>query len=243
ADALDSVILDSPLPRMVEKAVAFIRRNTPKPLVVNGLRRRKAETYPAEVLREVLVNAVAHRDYADPGAKNSIEVFADRLVVSSPGHPPGGQSLERLASGEARSRARNPLVVQGLSWLELMDERGSGIPRMTRLLEQAGHPGPAFNIDHDCLVVELKPLETDGDERQENRDKASAPRGKNDFQPREAILEEARASGGISTKVCVQRLGISSATAKRLFKELVAEGALTMEGSGRATHYRLTEPI
>ncbi len=159
----DSDILDSPLPRRVEKAVAFILRNTPR-----------------------------------------------------------------------------PLVVRGLSWLELMDEHGSGIPRMTRLFEQAGHPRPAFSIDHDCLVVELQPLETDGAERQETRDKASAPRGKNDLQPREAILEEARASGKISTKIRVQRLGISSSSAQRLFKELVAEGALTIEGSGRATHYRLT---
>ena len=159
ADALDSDILDAPLARMVEEAVAFVRRNTAKPLVVKGLKRQKVETYPAEVLREVVVNAVAHRDYADQGAKISIEVFADRLIVSSPGHPPGGQSPERLASGRARSRARNPLVVQGLSWLELMDERGSGIPRMTRLLEQAGHPKPVFRIDHDCLVVELRPAE------------------------------------------------------------------------------------
>jgi len=64
------------------------------------------------------------------------------LLCRSPGDPPGGQTVDRLASGEARSRSRNPLVVQGLAWLELMDERGSGIPRMTRLLEQAGQPAP-----------------------------------------------------------------------------------------------------
>ncbi len=134
-------------------------------------------------------------------------------------------------------------MVQGLSWLELMDERGSGIPRMTRLLDQAGHPRPAFRIDHDCLVVELQPPEMDREERYEDRNRASAPREKHNLQPREAILAEVRASGRISTRVCVRRLGISSATAKRLFKELVAEGALTMAGSGRATHYRLAEPI
>jgi len=243
ADAFDSDILDAPLPHMVEIAVAFVRRNTAKPLVVKGLKRQKTETYPAEVLREVMVNAVAHRDYDESGAKISIEVFADRLIVSSPGHPPGGQSPERLASGKARSRARNPLVVQGLSWLELMDDRGSGIPRMTRLLEQAGHPRPAFRIDHDCLEVELWPSETSKEERFEDRKEASGTREKHEMQPREAILAEVRASGKISTKICVRRLGIPSASAKRIFKELVKEGILAMEGSGRSTHYRLSEPI
>jgi DeoR/GlpR family transcriptional regulator of sugar metabolism len=57
--------------------------------------------------------------------------------------------------------------------------------------------------------------------------------------PREKILTEVRASGKISTKVCVQRLGISRATAKRIFNELVNDGTLTVEGSGCSTHYRL----
>lgn len=242
-DSIDSDIFDAPLPHMVEKAVAFVRRNTAKPMLVKGLKRQKTETYPAEVLREVLVNAMAHREYNDSGAKISIEVFTDRLIVSSPGHPPGGQSIERLASGKARSRLRNPLVVQGLSWLDLMDELGSGIPRMTRLLEQASHPRPAFRIDHDCLVVELRPSEAGKEERSEHRKEMSATQEKHEMQPREAILAEVRASGRISTKVCVQRLGISSASAKRLFKGLVKEEILTMKGSGRSTHYRLTEPI
>jgi len=243
ADAIDSDILDAPLPHMIEKAVAFVRRNTAKPMLVKGLKRQKTETYPAEVLREVLVNAVAHRDYNESGAKISLEVFTDRLIVSSPGHPPGRQSIERLASGKARSRSRNPLVVQGLSWLELMDERGSGILRMTRLLEQAGHPRPVFRIDHDCLVVELRPPGAGKEERSEDRKEISAIREKHEMQPREAILAEVSASGRISTKVCVQRLGIPSASAKRIFKELVKEGILTMEGAGRSTYYRLTEPI
>jgi predicted HTH transcriptional regulator len=235
ADALDSAIFDAPLPHVVENAVAFIRRNTARPLVVKELKRQKTEVYPTEVLREAVVNAVAHRDYADHGAKISIEVFADRLIISSPGHPPGGQSIERLASGEARSRSRNPLVVQGLSWLELMDERGSGIPRMTRLLEQAGHPKPRFRLDHDCTVIELYPQQRSP----EQAASSSAIRTTEPVSNEEAILNEVRASGWISTKVCVQRLGIASATAKRTIAELVNAGKLIKEGTGPATRYRL----
>jgi predicted HTH transcriptional regulator len=243
ADAVDSRILEGPLSRLVEQAVAFVRRNTPNPLVVKGLKRQKSETYPAEALREAVVNAVAHRDYSDAGAKIAIEVYADRLLVCSPGDPPGGQTADRLASGEARSRSRNPLIVQGLAWLELMDERGSGIPRMMRLMEEAGHPKPVYKIDDDSLVLEFQPAESGSTERSAKRPPDSPVDNVREQTPREAILSEVRASGTISTRICVQRLGIPSATAKRHIAELVAAGVLEKEGTGPSTRYRLIEPI
>jgi ATP-dependent DNA helicase RecG len=244
ADALDSDILDIPLPQIVEKTVAFIRRNTARPLIVKGLKRVKTEAYPQEVLREVVVNAIAHRDYAESGAKISIEVFADRLCISSPGLPPGGQSIECLAKGEPRSRSRNPLIVQGLAWLELMDERGSGIPRMTRLLEQYGHPKPVFRIDHDSLVVELRPSQAMSEADSGGRIQHEAPvAGEQEhmakLNPRDDILQELRQSGSITTRRCVQKFGISRDTAWRILAKLVKEGEIVKEGSGRSTVYRL----
>ena len=52
----------------------------------------------------------APRDYREAGVKVTFEVFHDRVVVTSPGLPPGGQSLTRIASGHGRSRSRNPLL-------------------------------------------------------------------------------------------------------------------------------------
>ncbi|NTV08693.1 MAG: DeoR family transcriptional regulator [Chlorobium limicola] len=59
---------------------------------------------------------------------------------------------------------------------------------------------------------------------------------------REAILAEINTSGSISTKICVQRLGIPSATAKRQIAELVTAGLLEKEGAGRSTIYRFVSP-
>ncbi len=204
------------------------------------LRRQAADAYPPEVLREAVVNAVAHRDYSDAGSKVSIEVYSDRLLVSSPGHPPGRQPIDRLARGEARSRARNPLVVQGLAWLNLMDERGSGIPRMTRLLHQAGQPPPVFRPDDDYLVLELRPAET---ARAISAPAEEQDAADNHLPPREAILAEAQRRGRITTRACVERLGLSTATAKRHLAELLETGVLQKEGAGRSTVYRLTEPV
>ena len=62
ASPVDAVFIDRPLSFAVEQAVAFILRNTRHPLGVRELRRVKSNQYPQEALREVLVNAVAHRD-------------------------------------------------------------------------------------------------------------------------------------------------------------------------------------
>ena len=144
-------------------------------------------------------------------------------------------SVERLASGEARSRSRNPLVVQGLSWLELMDERGSGIRRMTRVLEEVGHPRPVFAIDHDSLVVEFFPVPGEIDKPGRTPRKGV----KADLSPNDRILLEVEQSGSVSTKICVQRLGIPRATAQRILVQMVDEGKLEIIGAGPTTRYRL----
>jgi len=239
SDPIDSVFLDAPLAQVVEQTVVFIRRHTARPLAVKGLKRQNTFVYPPEALREVIVNAVAHRDYADTGAKVSVEIFANHLRVSSPGMPPGGQPLSRLATGQARSRSRNPLVVQGLSWLDLMDERGSGIRRMTRLLAEAGHPAPTFERDHDSVVVgfsarpEEAPVVTAPAQNVTGDDEAA-------LLPREAILREAKTAGSITTRICVQRLGLARATAQRQLTQLVEEGLVVSQGKGRATSYLLS---
>ena len=240
AEPVDSVFIDVPLARTVEQAVAFIRRNTPTPLKIRGLKRENTEAYPAEALREVVVNAIAHRDYADPGVRVCIELFADRLRVSSPGLPPGDQSIERLARGDARSRCRNPLIVQALSWLELMDDRGSGIRRMTRLLEQAGHPKPAFRVDRGSLVVELRPSAGASKAVSTDPEAVVTEDGDGELTPRDVILQELRESGEITTRRCVQRLGISRASAYRILNELCEAGLLEKQGGGRSTKYTLS---
>jgi len=76
------------MPIAIERAIAFIDRNTRHPMRIVGLNRVRLDEYPVDGLREALVNAVAHRQYEDAGRKIILEVFADRVVLSSPGpHP------------------------------------------------------------------------------------------------------------------------------------------------------------
>jgi predicted HTH transcriptional regulator len=82
-DPADHTDIRDAMPLAIEKALAFIDRNTRHPIRVVGLNRVRLDEYPPEALREALVNAVAHRDYEDGSRKIMLEVFSDRVVVSS----------------------------------------------------------------------------------------------------------------------------------------------------------------
>ncbi|HEY9248355.1 MAG TPA: ATP-binding protein, partial [Rariglobus sp.] len=240
---LDSVLIDAPLPHAIEQAVAFVRRNTSQPLKVEGLRRTRMEAYPQEALREAIANALAHRDYSAAGAKVTIEVFANRVVIASPGRPPGNQSMDRISRGEARSRARNPLVVQGLTWLELMDERGSGIRRMHEAVTEAGCQPPSFELVGDEFTVTLYaamaiPAEEPGVISSESVRRASVFPG-NERQREIVRLMEAK--GWVSSGVVVQKLGNVKDTAVRDLNDLIDRGLVRKEGTGRGTRYYPTD--
>ncbi len=66
---------------------------------------------PPDALREILLNAVMHRDYSDPGSYVAIAVFDDRIEVRSVGRLPRGSTPESL-SGPHRSIQRNPLIAE-----------------------------------------------------------------------------------------------------------------------------------
>lgn len=92
-DPSDHVDIRGPIATSIEKIITFIEKNTRHPIRVVGLNRVRLDEYPVEALREALVNAAAHRVYEDVGRKTMIEVFSDRIVISSPGLPPAPLTL------------------------------------------------------------------------------------------------------------------------------------------------------
>ena len=246
ANPIDSIFLDEPLPRAIEHAVAFIRRNTSHPLRVKNLKREKTEAYPQEALREAIVNAVAHRDYSDEGIKPTIEVFSDRVVITNPGLPPGGQSIIRISKGEGGPRSRNPLIVQSLNWLEFMDERGSGIRRMRDALIKHGSEFPLFRLQDQEFSVSLfahtrSILKGSVHDLQKDIKGKGFAELKDITERQRQILKEIQKRNYITTALCVQSLGIARDTAWRDLKDLQSKGFVKQTGTGRATRYIIDE--
>ncbi|MBL9207254.1 MAG: DUF4062 domain-containing protein [Opitutaceae bacterium] len=234
-DPLDSVVIDAPLPQAIEQAVAFVRRNTSQPLKVEGLRRARTEAYPQEALREAMANAVAHRDYTHDGAKITVEVFGDRVVIASPGRPPGNQSIAQISQGEARSRVRNPLIVQGLNWLGFMEERGSGIRRMQHALAGQGGRPPVFELNGDEFTVTLFALPAVAEPAEAKQPKVFPGSG-----TQEQIVRLIGPKGWVTSSMVTQKLGIAKDTAWRHLNDMITSGWLKKEGIGRGTRYAAT---
>lgn len=107
----------------------------------DGIRRADLHPVPPVVVREALANAVAHRDYGIKGSKVMLEVFSDRLVVTSPGALPCGATPDSVVPGGA-PKPRNPRMVEALMARRFMTGRGSGWPRLRDAMAEFNGTAP-----------------------------------------------------------------------------------------------------
>jgi ATP-dependent DNA helicase RecG len=112
---------------LVEQALDFMRRNTPVTATLEEGRRIEKPTYPPEVLREAIVNALIHRDYLLSGTDIELAVYSDRLEIVSPGRLHNGITPERMRTG-CRS-ARNQLIKDVMRDYRYLEHMGMGVPR------------------------------------------------------------------------------------------------------------------
>ena len=119
-----------------------------------GLLREDRWLLPEAAIREALVNAAAHRDYAITGSKTMLEVFSDRVEVSSPGALPNGMSVESVRAG-AHPRSRNELMAHFMVVKRLMERRGRGWPIMRRAMREFNGNEPELEHDEGGRTVKI----------------------------------------------------------------------------------------
>jgi ATP-dependent DNA helicase RecG len=141
-DIIDTARFDGPPLGELDHVMQFIRRHTSTAFTIEGLARTERPEYPLQAVREALVNAVAHADYSQLGAPIRVSIFADRLEIESPGVMPFGLTIDDVRTGV--SRLRNHAIARIMNELELVEQWGSGIPRMDQACREAGLPDPEF---------------------------------------------------------------------------------------------------
>ncbi len=134
SDILDQKDFGQDLIQVIEDCVSFIKKHLFTSLKVVGLKSVTTFEIPEEALREVVVNALVHRDYNIKGANVKVEVFADRVEVSSPGSLPSGMEVKDLGK---RSLARNADIADVLSRTPYMEKLGTGIARIGSAMRKA----------------------------------------------------------------------------------------------------------
>jgi predicted HTH transcriptional regulator len=107
---------------------------------IGRLRRREHWNVPPVAVREAIVNAVVHADYAQRGAPIRLAIFDNRVEIENPGLLPFGLTLEDLPRGI--SKLRNRVIGRVFHALGLVEQWGSGIQRMAAACRSAGLAEP-----------------------------------------------------------------------------------------------------
>ncbi|MCY4005342.1 MAG: putative DNA binding domain-containing protein [Rhodobacteraceae bacterium] len=111
---------------VIDRTVDFIKRNMGSIARLEGGRRRRKGAFPIDPIRETVVNAVAHRDYAYEGTDIEVSMYSDRIDVISPGRLPNGVTVEKMKEGVVRV-ARNELLKEILRDYGYIDHYGMGV--------------------------------------------------------------------------------------------------------------------
>ena len=111
---------------VIDRTVDFIKRNMGSVAYLEGGRRIHKKSFPLDAVREAVVNAVVHRDYAREGTDIEVSLYRDRFEVISPGRLPNGVTVEKMKEGVVRV-ARNELLKEILRDYRYIEHYGMGV--------------------------------------------------------------------------------------------------------------------
>lgn len=142
---VDNKRLEGTIPQMLEGTLAFVRRNMKVKTIIteDGTRADKPE-YPIKALREIILNALIHRDYSVHTDRSPVRLvmYEDRLELENPGGLYGRITLDDL--GKVSADTRNPYIAGTLEIMIDTENRFSGIPTVIAELKKANMPAPVF---------------------------------------------------------------------------------------------------
>lgn len=223
------------LPDQLRQAEAFVRDHMRSVVRLVGLTREETPAYPLEAVRELLVNAIAHRDYSQQGDTIHLHIFSDRLEVHSPGGLPGPVTLANLL--DARF-SRNAVITQVLSDLGFVERLGYGLNRVLTAVKQNNLPPPKFEEVAGAFRATLfaEPVGKQGPALLDISIYADQ-----DLNPRQQralgfLAENARITNSDYQSLCPE---VSAETLRRDLVDLVKKSVLIKIGDKRATYYIL----
>ncbi len=175
------------------------------------------------------MNAVAHRDYRNPGFVQVI-VFADRIEVWNPGELPAGLTPELLRKPHG-PLPHNPLIAEPLFRIKYVEKAGTGTTDMIADCIEAGLPEPDFKQHGPHFVTTIW--------RNWLTDKVLAGLDLNERQIK--VIQFLKVGTQIANAEYQTLTDVSRATAKRDLDDLVKLKLINLIGSGRTAHYRLAD--
>ena len=148
--------IDEPVVRAIPEAYRVVSLQIRRSERLYDLFFREMPEYPTFAWQEALVNAVAHRDYANQTQGVEVWLYEDRLEVRSVGELVVPVTIEALRERRTLHASRNPLMTRVLAEARIMREEGEGIPRMFEEMTESFLRPPEFNLSDGSFVATLR---------------------------------------------------------------------------------------
>ncbi len=129
-DAIDDKEYTGSIISLLENAEIFIKNHSRTSWEIKGMKRIEIEDYPVRAIREAIVNAIIHRDYQMVGSEIHIDIYDNRLEITSPGGMIDGSFIQNLDITKVSSMRRNRVISDIFNRLHFMERRASGLTRI-----------------------------------------------------------------------------------------------------------------
>jgi ATP-dependent DNA helicase RecG len=230
SEYLDTEDFAGPLPKMFADAMAFVMRNLRKVQAGQGVNAPGVPEIPSAVFEELLVNALAHRDYL-VSAPIRLFIFDNRIEIISPGHLPDNLTVAKIRAGN--SNIRNPILVSYIA-KGLLPYRGLG-SGIKRALEH--WPAIDFSDDREGSLF------TATVHRQEVKSSAELDSSseKGSEKSSEKVLAFLKADPELTAREIADKLGITPRAVEKQISKLREEGRIRRIGPDKGGHWEVAE--
>ena len=234
---IDDLLLKEPLPVAIEEAMIFIKKHINLSFDFDGsLKRKETWQYPLDALRELLLNAVIHRDYRNT-SDIIIKIFDDHIVFTNPGKLYGNLTIEDLKRDDYVPAHRNRLLAEAFYLTGDIEKYGTGFIRVRELIKD--FPGTTLEINEmgDFLVVGVSttPIKTPTKTPIKTPTKKVA--GLSSLERK--VFHEIKKDNAITFNRIATALSISRYTVVEYVNKLKTKGFIKRHGGSRAGYWEI----
>ncbi len=232
--------LRAPLLRAMLELAEAVKPHNAEEEIDDGLFRLALPLYSEIAIRELIANALVHRDYSINGQIRVAIEGSQALVVSNPGGFPHGITIHNLLT--APPQARNPLIADSFKRAGLVERTGRGINRAYQHQLALGRPRPDYTRSTQTWIEARLPAGP-ADTELAAFAAASAREGRPLDLRTLQVLHEVRAESRLTSARAGDLLQIGTDEARSVLNSLVERGFLEARGEGKGRTYHLAAEL
>ena len=240
-DAINDAEFKGNILLLLREAMAFAKANTRKGWEKLPDGRKNKPEYAERAVLEGCVNHLIHRDYTVMGGEVHLDIYDDRLALTSPGGMYSGQMVQDVPVEDISSLRRNPVLADVMAQLGYMEKRGSGLKKIcnaTKELEtyKEGRD-PMFKSSLSQFMTVIYSMEYEAGENGTLNDTLNGTLNGTLNVKQKLVLDFITTSPGTKAQVIIDQLSIPRDTLNKILKVLIDRDLVERRGSKKTGGY------